>query len=328
MFRDISTIYELCTELKEHRYINHNSDEILNEKQEKRINEYIDDLSIDLFFRLAPIKHIKIQPCIYGKRYSPTEIKNIDEEIELNLCSPYDRYTFLSILTHPQFLKSKFSNNRFITNLMSGWKQFGATGISNILHTGVGEHPYLDAFYDEYRRIDFDFNRSAALYCLRDFMRSLEKQIQYNIYAPQWFLECMSEYPLVKNVEIFQGISLEYALAIYVILVEKLEIKDNNIGSIIALGLDNSSDCFTHPFHLFHNFELKLHKLFRKEEILMKDVFLRFVNPKKSKAFVINWCCPSKDFVTIQLFKEKPIRDILSYNPLALPYLHNQLYNL
>lgn len=53
MLRDTSILYELCLDLKEHRYINHNSEEILNESQNKRICQYLDDLVIDLFFRLA-----------------------------------------------------------------------------------------------------------------------------------------------------------------------------------------------------------------------------------------------------------------------------------
>ena len=60
MLRDTSIVYDLCTQLKEYRYINHYSDEILTKSQEERINDYVDDLSIDLFFRLASFKPILI----------------------------------------------------------------------------------------------------------------------------------------------------------------------------------------------------------------------------------------------------------------------------
>ena len=38
MLRDTSIVYDLCTQLKEYRYINHYSDEILTKSQEERIN--------------------------------------------------------------------------------------------------------------------------------------------------------------------------------------------------------------------------------------------------------------------------------------------------
>ena len=43
MLRDTSIVYDLCTQLKEYRYINHYSDEILTKSQEERINDYVDE---------------------------------------------------------------------------------------------------------------------------------------------------------------------------------------------------------------------------------------------------------------------------------------------
>ena len=71
MLRDTSIVYDLCTQLKEYRYINHYSDEILTKSQEERINDYVDDLSIDLFFRLAPFKPILITKNDISKRFTP-----------------------------------------------------------------------------------------------------------------------------------------------------------------------------------------------------------------------------------------------------------------
>ena len=76
---------------------------------------------------------------------------------------------------------------------------------------------------------------------------------------------------------------MEYALSLYVILVEKVKLKGDNISSIIAHGFYDSKFDITHPLQLFHNFELKLNRLFRKEDIEINDVFLRFVNPQKLK---------------------------------------------
>lgn len=330
MLRDSSIMYELCTLLKDNRYINHDSDELLTKSQEQRINQYIDDLSIDLFFRLAPLKRIKITKDTVdyiGKHYTANGIEDINSDLELNLSNPLDRYTFLSIITHPNFLKNKFPHNRFVQNLMLGDRRYGATGVSFNINNGFVVHPYLDAFFEETRLINYDLCRAPMFYGLRDFMMSWEMEHKYDIYVYKGFMESMNDYPMIKDDFIFPDVTLEYALAIYIILVEKLNLKEDSIGSIFAFGLDEKPGNFTHPFQLFHNFELRLEKLFRKEEIVNEDIFLRFVNPETSKAFNVDFHNPRYGYVTIQLFKEKPITDVLIFNTLALPYLYHRLYN-
>ena len=95
MLRDTSIVYDLCTQLKEYRYINHYSDDILTKSQEERKNDYIDDLSIDLFFRLASFKPILVTKIDISKRFTPFGLTDIDNDYELNLNSKYDRHTFI-----------------------------------------------------------------------------------------------------------------------------------------------------------------------------------------------------------------------------------------
>ena len=326
MLRDTSIVYDLCTQLKEYRYINHYSDEILTKSQEERINDYVDDLSIDLFFRLASFKPILITKNDIPKRFTPFGLTDIDNKYELNLNSKYDRHTFISVLTHPNFLKNKFKSNKFIMNLYFGAKRFSATGTSFLIKPGIFTHPYIDSFKKEHQLISLDYNRSGMLYTLSDFMNNLGKEMKYNIYPNDYFISLISDYARIKDQEIFPGITLEYALSLYVILVEKVKLKDDNISSIIAHGFYDSKFDITHPLQLFHNFELKLNRLFRKEDIEINDVFLRFVNPETSKAFKIEFDAPSKNFVKIQLFNNILVSDVWFYNTLPLPYLHNKIY--
>ena len=195
-----------------------------------------------------------------------------------------------------------------------------------MIKPGIYTHPYIDSFKREHQLINQDYNRSGMLYTLSDFMNNLGKEMKYHIYPDDYFLSLISDYARIKDHEIFPGITLEYALSLYVILVEKIKLKDNNMSSIIAHGFYDSKFDITHPLQLFYNFELKLNRLFRKQDIEINDVFLRFVNPQKSKAFKIEFDTPSKNFVKIQLFNNILVSDVWFYNTLPLPYLHSKIY--
>ena len=101
MLRDSSLLYEILLDLKKHRYINHHSDVILDENrhQMERIYDYIDDLSIEIFFEFFNLKRIRITPQICSRRFSISGMTGIDMDIDLDLSDIYDRYTFLSIST-------------------------------------------------------------------------------------------------------------------------------------------------------------------------------------------------------------------------------------
>lgn len=320
MLRDPYLIHELAKQLNQSHYINYDSDEVLTDSQAERINEYIDDLSIDLFFRLAPIKPIQITPQQHGFRFTPYGVQKIDKEYTLNLRSPYDRYTFLSILTHPDFF-DKSQNNNFLCCLFVKMKKFGASGISSIF-THLFPNPYVDAFSRKPNIFGPDHNRAAMLYGLKEFIRDASMGLNLNPY----FLDFMSDYASIKNQEVFPEITLEYALSLYVILVEKLKLSESNISPIVAYGLEDSKLDPTSPLTLFHNFELRLKNLFRKEEIEINDLFLRFVNSESSKAFSFTYDTPDRDYVNIQLFQEQSVHSVRLYNTLPLPYLHDKLY--
>lgn len=320
MLRDPFLIHELTKQLNQSHYINYDSDEVLTDSQAERINEYIDDLSIDLFFRLAPIKQIPITPQNCGFRFTPDEVKEIDKEYTLNLSSPYDRYTFLSILTHPHFF-DKSQNNKFLCNLFSKMKRFGASGISSIF-THMFPNPYVDGFSRKPSIFGPDYNRSAMIYGLNEYIRNADMGLNLNAY----FLDFMSDYASIKNQEVFPGITLEYAMSLYVILVEKLKLSEDKIAPIVAYGLEDSKFDPTSPLTLFHNFELRLKNLFRKDEIKINDLFLRFVNPERSKAFSFTYDAPHREFVDIRLFQEQSVHSVRLYNTLPLPYLYDELY--
>jgi hypothetical protein len=157
------------------------------------------------------------------------------------------------------------------------------------------------------------------LFCYRDFIRQSSYEFKYDIHCPKYFCEILSDYAAVRNEEIFPNVSLEYALSIYVILVEKLHIRYDTISSVLAFALAKEFD-ITHPLQLFHNFELRLDYIFNKELIDDRDIFLRFVNSEKSKAFSFDFNNPTQYYTSIKLFNETPVVSVSAYNTLPLPY--------
>lgn len=320
MLRDTSLLYEIVTSLKENRFINHDNDTLVTDSQLKRINGFLDDLTIELFFKYATFKPIIITPEHIDKKYTSHGYVKLTKETELNINNPYDRYTFLKIISHPNFFKDIFPSNKCLSNLYCDCKKFGCYARCFIHKPDYIVHPYIEAFNQEFRAIDFDNNRAASLYCFRDFMRNFGKKCEYDINETMFFAERNSDYAAVKNIEVFEGVNLEYVLSIYCILVEKLIINHENMTPLVVFALDKIQD-INHPLQLFHNFELKLPQIFNKEKHFdRRDVFLRFVNAEKSRAFNFKFNYPCEDYVLIRLFSEEEVTSVSFYNTLPLPY--------
>lgn len=348
VFRDSSLLYEILLDLREHRYINHDSDTILNESmhQKERIYDYIDDLSIEIFFEYFNLRRIRITPDICFRRFSPYGLKDISSPIELDLSDKYDRYTFLSVITNTKFWRDKFPHNKFANNLQVSEKRYSACSDSMCLScSAMMFNPYVAAFIEEYQYVDLDINRTATLYCYADFHSNFIKEIKYNIHPSNLYCEIVSDYAAIKDLEIFEGVSVEYALSIYCILCEKLCLSpidyyssrklgftnfsfSEGITPILAFGLDGESKEANETLDIFHKYELNISNFFNRDYVDIRDCYLHFVNPNDSKAFQFSFQEPYEGFVNVKLFKEVPVKSALMYNPIPLPYLYNKLSRL
>lgn len=345
MLRDTSLLYEILLDLKEHRYINHDSDTILDENrhQKERIFDYLDDLSIELFFQYYTLNKIKIDTNICKRRFTYIGLKEVESEVELDLSNIYDRYTYLSIITDIKRWKYLFPNNKFVDNLGISEKRFSACSDSICLTcSALMFNPYVNAFKKEYGDVNLDINRVATLYLYADFHHKFSNEMKYNIPFNNLYNEIISDYALIKECEIFKGVSVEYALAIYCILCEKLnlspihywsadklQINDfsfmDGLTPILAFGIDETSDRVIPPLNLFHKFELNINKFLNSDYVDLRDCYLHFVNPEESKAFKFYYNESKEFFVDVKLFNEEPVKSALLYNPTPLPYLYSKL---
>ena len=108
MIRSEELVDELVATLHFHNYLQMESSNIFgggplnvvtNDHRKESIQNYIDDLVIDLFFRTHNFKPIIIPKDLKIQRITKDGIINTDGDFELSLNSPYDRYTFLDCLS-------------------------------------------------------------------------------------------------------------------------------------------------------------------------------------------------------------------------------------
>ena len=132
MLRSEELIDELVATLHFHHYLQMESANIFggdplivvaNNHKIENIENYIDDLYIDLFFRTHRFKLIRIPKDWKVQRYTKEGRKICNGDIELNLNNPFDRYTFVdfvsnSILNRWGHLSEMFPQNRFFVDVM------------------------------------------------------------------------------------------------------------------------------------------------------------------------------------------------------------------
>lgn len=304
-------------ELKDHRYINRDSDLLLTKSQEKRINDYIDDICIELFFKNYQLPPVLISPDICNYRYTPNGLQLVKEEFEINLGDSYDRYTFVKIICSLEFWRKAFGENEFVQALRTRSIKYNAYAETNRLEMRFLCNPCVDAYCENYGNLQY---RARNVLQFHDYY--LDEGFNY----PPYF-HIYEDIYNIKEENIFPNITVEYALALFSILAEKMEISKYGITPLVAACLNNINDC-QHPFYLFNEFEMNIHSYFREELIDIRDCFLRFANAETSRAFFFRFDNPYTDYVTLKLFNEKPVISVVSNNTLPLPYLLTKLYNL
>lgn len=309
---------------------------VANDHKKKNIQDYIDDLFIDYFFRTHDFKPIYIPKEWNVSRYTKEGIKSSNGGIELNLNNPFDRYTFVGfvsnwILSRRGNLRKMFPHNHFFTDILIISKNYGPIWESPDIHFCL---PYGDEF-EQYLNILYGMKHSKydPLFRAADIIEysrlyhSEVHQFCYNgltNYGLQNMSKRQHDYKEIKNIDLFGEYTLEDILMIYCLLVYKLKMTEYNLLTFIGLFVHEGQhrESFINTFREFENQTTNTECI--KPFVRDRDLFLRFTSPTRSKAVKFNYI--GNGLAEIQFFKDEPIQTVCRNNSLPLPYLYNELY--
>ncbi len=350
MIRNEELIDGFVASLHFHNYIELSSTTLFGEgllnvvatdHQKKNIQDYIDDVFIDLFFRTNQFKSITIPKGWVINEYTKDGIVETKDGAELNLNNPYDRYTFIDCISRSvmsswedcslgDFCKL-FPDNRFLSDIIVIGKDYGSIW-NSLCFTFV--MPYGDEFeqylfyiygmmhskYKPLYRAQDIFEYSKLFFS--DFNRNCYKGMT-NI-GLEGIMMRQIGYNDIKDLHTFGEYTNEDIFMIFCLLVDKLKMEEYSFLSTIGLFVKDSleKDCFLNEFRKFENEhpDPECLKPFLRE----RDLFLRFTSATKSKAVKFKFINPG--YAEFQFFEDKPIKTVTMYNSLPLPILHNELY--
>lgn len=343
MLRSEELIDELVATLHFHHYLQMGSTNIFgggplnvvaNDHKIENIQDYIDDLFIDLFFRTHEFKPIKIPKDWKIQKYTKEGIINCEGGIELYLNSPFDRYTLVDsvanyILSRWGYLNKIFPQNDFLNSIMIISKKYGpiweCPDIKLGMPNGDEFEQYLNNLYGMKHSMYNPINRAQDILYYSEMYQSELHDYCYkgfNNYALLYMSKRQRGYKEIKDIDLFGEYTLEDILMIYSLLVYKFRMEEDSFLSFIGLFINGNKNTFLNEFKDFEMQTTNIESI--KPFIRDRDLFLRFTSPTKSKAVKFNLL--GNGIAEIQFFKEEPIQTICSNNSLPLPFLYNELY--
>jgi len=342
MLRSEELIDELVATLHFHNYLQMESANIFgggplnvvaNSHRVDNIQDYIDDLYIDLFFRSHEFKPIITPEGWNIQRYSKEGIKNCDRSIELCMNNPYDRYTLVgcvenNILSRWGYLSKTFPQNSFINSILCIPKKYGPIWeCPNIIlrkPNGDEFEQYLNYLYG------MEHSKYNPIYRAQDIIEyshlyQSEKLQCYegkNCNALYTLHKRQCDYKELKDLDLFGEYTLEDVLMIYCLLVCKLKMEEESFLSFIGLFVNERSSSFLNEFREFEFQTTTIESI--KPFVRDRDLFLRFTSKKNSKAVKFSFHGNAK--AELQFFNDDPIQTICRNNSLPLPFLYSELY--
>lgn len=306
------------------------------EKHKKRVQQYIDDVTIDYFFRTN-----NFLPIVFSQEECPERIMEsgcveTSGNVVLDISDVYDRCTFVEtisrLITYEKVIGISYENP-FCHNVYPRDVSYGAVGGAVKLdqHLPFGEmfDAYLDFLYGDQHSKFNPRNRAQSIYLFADFYKkhNCEHLERYSFLSSFGLLQMqhfIDGFMSIKNSHIWGDYTFEEILWIYALLVEKLELHYESISTVLA-QFGDMEPTNTSVLEKFFKYEGSIMDSGIIEPyIKIDDLYLRFTSRTKgSKAFKFYPC--DNRITEIQKFNEPRIRTADGYNTLPLPYLYNEL---
>lgn len=324
MYQDRSLTYRLAKNLKDHHYINLNNDILVTDEQIGRIQSYIDDIVFEQFFSLNKFKPMLVPKSLITHRYTNNGVISVSHDTYLDLNNPFDRYTFVGIVTSFNFFENVFMYKPDLFDFIYEPKRFGAIG--HLMKRSIGNirNPFFELLENDIQSIlsiKNDLTRAEIL-SLYKAQAELKKRPHTINYTP--YLGLIQNFQYIFDKPVFLNYTYGEILSIYCILVEKLRITETNLTSLLALILPDRTDINTCVIQQFHNFEKRVNMIFNEDMIDVRDLYLRFVSETKSRAFSF-LDAESMDYVGIRLFDQEIVYAVDHNNTIPLPFYYSKV---
>ena len=329
MYRNTSTIYRLVEALNDCHYIR-NQSELVTKDQLHRVYEYLDDVAIDLFFQNVKLKPLVVTKEDVYRRFTPVGAIKNDENLTLDLSNTFDRATFIECFLHAiNNNRSAELKNSFLASFMMYEKVY-CGGCSFLTGYHLPLYGTLFPVYEFDKQCDFfNLNKITQLCVCKDYYAQEKKLVDipsfiyYDI--PKRHEEFMYEYIKCKDNVAFGNYTWEEAIFVYCLLVEKLNFTyEDNLTGVVTLTLfDDYCQNINKSnwYKKFFEFEWDLDDILDPEKDLsISDLFLRFTNLERTKAFNYHIDDRAPELMTLRLFEGKEVKHLRENNPIPLPF--------
>lgn len=328
MYRNSSTVFRLIEALKDCHYIRSQA-EFVTKDQLRRIYEYLDDVAIDLFFQNVELKPLILTKDDVFRRFTPTGSYKNTEDVTLNLNNLFDRATFISCFIQTISNKRLLLHNEFLASLMMYTKKY-CGGCSFLTGYHLPLYGTLFPIYEFAKQCNFfEMNKITQFCVCKDYYAQEKKlvDISSSVYLdiPPKFEKYMYEYIKCKDDIALGNYTWEEAIFVYCLLVEKLNLKyEDNLTSIVVLTqFDEYCQHINDQnwYKKFFEFEWNLEEILNPEKDLsINDLFLRFTNLERTKAFNFEIDDRKPELITLRLFDSEEVVHLRENNPIPLPF--------
>lgn len=309
---------------------------VLTDAKSDYINEFIDDVLIDYFFRTYDFKKINFPKGLCYEQITPDGIIHPQTDITLDLNDIYDRCTFANNIFRlfgiDDDLADLFHGNKFFKSFSLNRKIYGLHSWCGVL---VNDKPIysipLDRFLLKYypgRLLERATKRGKTI---KEFFSFVDRECEHEYFScfSTNYLISLSEiqqgFSEIKDDNIFGEYTIEDILLIYSLLTDKFLLTEDSflLALCNCMGKEILTNNFLTDFIGFE--ETNLSSASIERFIKSKDLYLRFASHTTSKAFSFE---PLNDTLSQIYFFDKKSQLLLRHsNSLPLPYLHNLVIN-